>query len=105
MKKMVLCVLVIAVCALLLAGCGAASVSGRYVAENGDAFDFNRHGEVTVTQDGETTESYIYAVNGSDVFVYEPDFDHEAGRETGNILTVSGNTLTDKGGTVFAKTK
>lgn len=105
MKKMVLCLLVITVCALLLVGCGATNISGKYVAENGDAYDLNRHGEVTVTRDGETAESFTYAVSGAEVFVYEPDFDHEDGSETSNILTVSGDTLTDKGGTVFTKAK
>lgn len=39
------------------------------------------------------------------MLVYEPDYGHETGDETDNILTVKGETLTDKDDTVFTKAK
>ena len=102
MKKTIICIMAIVLCISLFTGCGAEDVSGSYVAENGDAYDFNGYGEVSVTQDGETVNAYTYAVDGSDIYVYEPDYNHESG-ETDHILTASGKTLTDKDGKVFTK--
>ena len=102
MKKMAVWILAITLCSALLTGCSSTNVSGKYAAENGDAYDFNGYGEVSVTQDGNTTDSFTYAVDGSNILVYEPDYDH-ASVETDHILTGSGKTLTGKDGTVFTK--
>lgn len=58
MKKTSVCILVIALCISLLAGCNSVKVSGRYTSEDGDAYDFSKHGSVTVTLDGETIDGY-----------------------------------------------
>lgn len=105
MKKLSVGILVIALCISLLVGCSGVNVTGRYTSEDGDTYDFNGHGSVAVTLDGETVDGYTYAMEGSNVLVYEPDYDHETGGETDNILIVSGKTLTDKDGTIFTKAK
>lgn len=102
MKKIAICILAVVLCVSLFAGC-AAEISGKYVSEDGDAYDFNGYGSAKVTLGGETVDSYTYAMDGSNILVYEPDYDHVSGGETENILTLSGKTLTDKDGKVFTK--
>ena len=103
MKKVVVCVLAVVLCISLFAACSRAKVTGKYTSADGDAYDFNGHGSVTVTLHGETTEGYTYAMEGSNVLVYEPDYNHESGGETNNVLAVNGNTLTDRNGKEFTK--
>ena len=103
MKKTMVCILAIVLCISLLAGCGPKGVVGRYAAEDGDAFDFDGYGELTVTLNGETIDSYTYAMDGSDILVYEPDHDHVSDSAPEIILTVDGEAIRDKNGKVFTK--